>query len=220
MHKFAKTCFRPLLMATRNINVERYVHGKLKISHQSETVQQFYVHIDGPIIVYSGHVNSNVESYTPYKNGLKHGTHIRYDSCGEKIVEKIEYENGKKNGKTFIINWSEREDMHFFNDVLHGTYTKRFPNNEISIKCEFYYGKLHGEYTEYYASCESLGEFKNIKHTKKRHIEMNNGLKNGIETMWYPNGNKERETLFEYGKILRIKEYDINEKEKRLSQKE
>src|SRR5205823_5247461 len=159
--------------------------------------------------------NKKIEMATFRPNGTKRSV-AAYNEKGQIIGnESIFYNSG-----------SVSEINEYKDGELNGHSTGYFPNGQKSAEINFEDGKKDGYYTSFFlhGGKQSEGWYKeNIAEgtwmffneqgvisssTEYLHDELN-----GYKTQYYPNGNKESETLFSNGRLQEMVQYDSTGKE-------
>ncbi len=158
--------------------IEQYENGQNKFEHTYEDGRK-----NGLSTWW--HKNGNIKIQKNYWRGFVH--------------QEINYEDGLKNGKT--TTWRDTEDNSNISSIetfkdgqQHGLSTYFYYNETNSIRKEtnYYHGKLHGLFTEYYENGK-----------KSRENTYKYGKSDGSFSEWEENGKLKYAIYYENGKKIK-----------------
>lgn len=199
-------CF---LFSCSDVNKEYYPDGMVKSEVRYKGGQ-----MDGPAIWYWENGNKQLEC--TYSNGQLEGKVTRWFHGGSRQRED-NYLNNQRNGTSLVWDESGYQSAleTYRNDTLDGAYKEWHPNGELLVEGTFSMGYWNGIWS-YYDDKGILvgkGDFKkgNGKLTGyfwngkiKREISYQKNLKHGPEIWYNQDGVKEKEILFDNGRITDI----------------
>lgn len=206
---FSGISFLCLFCSCTKVNKEFYSDGTLKseISYHNGKM-------NGPAVWYWASGNKQVEC--TYQDDMLEGKVTRWFFNGNKQREDSYHEN-KRNGTCLVWDESGYQSVveNYLNDTLHGNYKEFHPNGEVMVEGAFNHGFWEGIWSYYdqrgilvgkgdfvHGNGQLKGFFWNGKI--KREISYRNNLKNGPEIWYNQEGAKEKEILFENGRINEI----------------
>lgn len=179
--------------------------------------------------------NGTIREIRFFRDDEKHGRFDYFDSKGQ-LVELEYYDEGKKtkeikfengvavdtidmdrgitNVDTKYSNGKPKEKYTILNGVIHGTYTRFYPNGQAWIVAEYKNGYSHGSYKRYYPDGKLMSDIPQVmnrNHGKavyygengkiERETEYLSGEMNGTHTIYYATGKKFKETQYRNDKI-------------------
>ncbi|HBS87115.1 MAG: hypothetical protein A2W91_02765 [Bacteroidetes bacterium GWF2_38_335] len=155
-----------------------------------------------------------------YSNDLKNGKITKWYPTGQKELE-MEFQNGKQNGKAIWWHANGSLDMegYFVNDLQHGKWTYYRKNGKIGNEGNYFEGKMDGEWVYWYNydrivtdrgrtlifynqdTSILIGEYQISPDQLWKKCNYNKGVKEGLWTVYYENGQ-----LFHEGNFSDAKE--------------